>query len=199
MAALSILSGGAANGYVDAIKAAFTAEAGIDVGGIFGAVGAMRAKLEAGHPTDIVIFTSAMVADLATKGLIDPSTVTNVGRVATSVAVRADRALPPVSDGESLKAALLASDAVYFPDPATATAGIHFAAVLEKLGVLAALDGRLKTFPNGATAMAAMAKGPDANPIGCTQATEIISTPGVTLVAPLPDGFDLVTTYTAAV
>ena len=36
-------------------------------------------------------------------------------------------------------------------------------------------------------------------PIGCTQVTEILNTPGVTLVAPLPQEFELATTYTAAV
>ena len=36
-------------------------------------------------------------------------------------------------------------------------------------------------------------------PIGCTQVTEILDTPGVTLVAPLPQEFELATIYTAAV
>jgi molybdate transport system substrate-binding protein len=35
--------------------------------------------------------------------------------------------------------------------------------------------------------------------IGCTQVTEILSTPGVELVAPLPKEFELATVYTAAV
>jgi molybdate transport system substrate-binding protein len=35
--------------------------------------------------------------------------------------------------------------------------------------------------------------------IGCTQVTEILYTPGITLVAPLPAGFGLATVYTAAV
>jgi molybdate transport system substrate-binding protein len=38
-----------------------------------------------------------------------------------------------------------------------------------------------------------------ARPIGCTQVTEILATPGATLVAALPKGAELVTTYTAAV
>jgi molybdate transport system substrate-binding protein len=44
---------------------------------------------------------------------------------------------------------------------------------------------------------------PDAEPgpwhHGCTQATEILSTPGVALVASLPPGCELATVYTAAV
>ena len=36
-------------------------------------------------------------------------------------------------------------------------------------------------------------------PIGCTQVTEILNTPGAQLVAPLPEGFELATVYTAGV
>ena len=35
--------------------------------------------------------------------------------------------------------------------------------------------------------------------IGCTQVTEILNTPGVTLVGPLPQGHELATVYPAAV
>jgi molybdate transport system substrate-binding protein len=37
------------------------------------------------------------------------------------------------------------------------------------------------------------------NPIGCTQVTEILFTPGVDLVGLLPPQFELATVYTAAV
>ncbi|MGE0578106.1 MAG: molybdate ABC transporter substrate-binding protein, partial [Reyranella sp.] len=84
-------------------------------------------------------------------------------------------------------------------DPAQATAGIHFAGVLNKLGLGEALGPRLRPAPNGATAMRALAASISAHPLGCTQATEILSTPGIALVGPLPAGCDLATTYTCAV
>ncbi len=105
---------------------------------------------------------------------------------------------PPVGDADSLRAALLAADAIYFPDPKLATAGIHFAKVLDRLGIREAVADRLRPYPNGATAMREMASA-QGRPIGCTQVTEILNTPGVTLVAPLPQEFELATIYTAAV
>ena len=51
--------------------------------------------------------------------------------VATAVAVRERRSLARRSATRpGLAAALLAADAIYFPDPALATAGIHFAKVM---------------------------------------------------------------------
>ena len=98
-----------------------------------------------------------------------------------------------------MRAALLAADALYFPDPRQATAGIHFASVLDRLGVSEELAPRLHPLPNGATAMRELAASQSVRPIGCTQVTEILITPGVTLVGALPPGYGLATVYTAAV
>ena len=105
---------------------------------------------------------------------------------------------PAVGDAAGLRAALLAADAIYFPDPKLATAGIHFAKVLDQLGIRDAVADRLRPHPNGATAMREMAAA-KGRPLGCTQVTEILNTPGVMLVAPLPKEFELATIYTAAV
>jgi molybdate transport system substrate-binding protein len=193
-----ILSGGAAQGLVAAVSPQFKAETGFDIGGSFGAVGAMRDKLLAGTPADVLILTAALIAELAGSGHVVAGSAVDVGVVRTAIAVRSGDAGPPVGDADSLRAALLAADAIYFPDPQLATAGIHFAKVLDRLGIRAAVADRLRPYPNGATAMREMASA-HGRPIGCTQVTEILNTPGIRLVAPLPEEFELATTYTAAV
>lgn len=191
---LDFVSAGAAQGLV----AAVAARRGVEISGSFGAVGAMLEKFRGGDPCDVLILTDAQVTDLASRGEVAVGTVADLGSVATSVAVREGDPIPDVSSGEALRAALLAADAIYFPDPAKATAGIHFAKVIEQLGIRDAIGERLRTFPNGATAMRHLAEA-QGHPIGCTQATEILATPRARLVAPLPKGFDLSTVYTASV
>ena len=131
---LNILSGGAAHGLVRALEAAFTKATGQTIGGTFGAVGAMRAKLAAGAPADVVIFTSVIVRELAAQGIVVPHSVTDLGGVETGIAIRTGDSAPEVADAESLTLALIAADEIYCPDPQQATAGIHFASVLEKPG-----------------------------------------------------------------
>ncbi len=196
---VNVLSGGAAQGLVGTLAPQFKAETGGVIVGTFGAVGAMRDKLLSGTPADLLILTRALIEDLTAAGHVVPGSAVDVGTVETAVAVRSGDPPPAVGDGVSLRAALLASDAIYFPDPRLATAGIHFAGVLDRLGVAAKVSGRLRMFPNGAAAMAALASAPTPRPIGCTQVTEILSTRGVQLVAPLPAGYELATVYTAAV
>ena len=194
MTTLHFVSAGAAQGLVARIAKAER----VEVAGSFGAVGAMLEKFLAGEACDVVILTQAQIAILAAKGAIVPGTQGDLGAAPTALAVRAGEAKPDAHNEESLRAALLAADAIYFPDPAKATAGIHFAKVLDLLGIRDAVASRVKNFPNGTTAMKAMGEA-GGHPIGCTQATEILAVPSVRLVAPLPNGFDLATVYSAAV
>ena len=196
---LHLLCAGAAQGLVEALRDAFAADTGITVQGRFGAVGAMKEALLAGARCDAMIVTDAMVAQLAADGLLRAGSRTPLGRVRTGIAVRSGDARCDVSSPETLKAALLAADAIYFPDPERATAGIHFAAVLRQLGIHDELRMRFRTFPNGATAMREMAASTDTRPIGCTQVSEIVYIDGVELVAALPRRFELATVYSAAV
>ena len=54
-------------------------------------------------------------------------------------------------------------------------------------------------FPNGMTAMRHLSVSAARRAIGCTQVTEILNTSGVKLAGALPQGYDLATTYTAAI
>jgi molybdate transport system substrate-binding protein len=196
---LDLLCAGAAQGLVRELTPRLLEASGATVSGRFGAVGAMKEAFDAGEPCDLIVLTDAMIAAMAGQGTVDPQTRAPLGRVRTGVAVRAGMPHPDVSTPEALARALEAADAVYFPDPQRATAGIHFERVLRELGLLGPLGPRLRTFPNGATAMRELAASTSATPIGCTQVTEILYTPGVELVAPLPPRFELATVYTVAV
>jgi molybdate transport system substrate-binding protein len=199
MAQLHILSGGAAHGLVKASERQFSAATGQTIAGQFGAVGAMRAKLSGGAPADVVILTSAIIRELAAAGVVVADSVTDLGRVETAIAIRNGDARPSVGDAEALTLALIAADEIYIPDTTQSTAGIHFAAVLQRLGVANAVASRLRPYPNGSQAMAALAVAKGARPIGCTQVTEIVATPGITLIQALPPGYGLATVYTAGV
>jgi molybdate transport system substrate-binding protein len=199
MSNLNILSGGAAQGLVASLAPQFKQLTGFDISGEFGAVGAMAEKLRQGTPTDIVILTAAIVKKLAEEHRVDPGSIADVGLVETAVAVRAGDPKVTVGDEAGLRAALLAADAIFVPDIQASTAGIHVAKVLQRLGIADEVAARLKIHPNGATAMRHLAVSEGARPIGCTQSTEIISTPGVVLSGSLPPGCELATMYTAAV
>ena len=196
---LHILSAGAAKGLITTLAPEFERATTHAIEGPFGAVGAMKARYETGEPCDAIVLTAAMIAALGEAGEVREETIADLGTVRTGVAVVAGSTLPDVSTASGLRDAVARATAVYIPDPQKATAGIHAMRVLVSLGVAEALASRIRAYPNGATAMAAMAKAGDQAAIGITQVTEILYTPGVQLVGALPAEFELATVYTVAV
>lgn len=196
---LFVLSAGAAKAVVLALKDNVEREDGVALHATFGAVGAMRDQWAAGVPCDVLILSAKLLDDLAREGAVDAASRVSLGRVRTGIAVRADSALPPIGNADQLRNTFLDATALYLPDPERATAGIHCIDVLRRLGILSTLQRRLRPFANGAVAMGALAAGDDPRAIGCTQVTEILYTPGVTLAGTLPVGYELNTEYAAAV
>ncbi|KAI9030597.1 hypothetical protein DFJ74DRAFT_475576 [Hyaloraphidium curvatum] len=200
MPTLNVLSGGAAHALVLRAAPPFLAATSLSVGLTSGAVGAMRDALLAGAPCDLVILTDAIVGELQTAGRVGPGV--RLGYVETCVAVPEGEPLPSLADESDLKRALEIAAGIYFPDPERATAGIHFLSVLRRLGLLPALEPRLRPFKDGRTAMAAMSldsRAGETGLLGCTQETEILATEGVRSAGALPGGYGLKTPYVAAV
>ncbi|MCC7114339.1 MAG: substrate-binding domain-containing protein [Burkholderiales bacterium] len=199
MSDLHVLSAGAAKGLAEAIAADFERESGTTVRARFGAVGAMRETLLAGEPCDVFVSTAAIVEALSSEGRLDPASAAPIGRVHTAIAVCAGDPVPAIATAAGLAHALHAAPEIHFPDPDKATAGIHFMKVLDALGVRHEIAARLRPHPNGATAMRELARSAPAGAIGCTQVTEVLYTPSVSLAGRLPREFELATVYSAAV
>ncbi len=195
--ALHVLSAGAAK----ALLRRVAQDSGIDMLAEFGAVGAMRERLDSGAPCDVIVLTQTMIAELAAAGIVAADSVVSLGCVRTGVAVptgASGAVEADVASAASLKALLSAASQIYFPDPVRSTAGIHFMKVLTTLGLAQSHSDRFATFPNGATAMRAMADAGDPRAVGVTQCSEILYTDGVQLIGALPGEFELATVYSAA-
>ncbi len=193
-----LLCAGAAKGVVEALRDGFARATGATIDATFGAVGAMRERLDAGAPCDVVVLTAAMIDALAAGQRAAADTVVALGRVRTGVAVRDGDPLPRLEDADALRAAFASARAVYIPDPERSTAGRHFVDVVRRLGIEDVVRARWRAFPNGATAMRALADAREDGLVGCTQVTEIRYTNGVTLAGLLPAAFELATVYAAA-
>jgi molybdate transport system substrate-binding protein len=196
---LHVLSAGAAKGIVEALAPAFRAATGATLRCEFGAVGAIGDKWRTGVRCDVIILTGAMLEALTHEGRVDAATATPLGRIRTGIAVRAGEPQPDIGDRDALRRTLVEAAGMYVPDTVRSTAGLHCIAVLRTLGIHADVIARVRAFPNGATAMRELARAHESGFIGCTQVTEILYTPGVTLVGPLPAEFELATVYSAAV
>lgn len=178
----------------------------------FGAVGAMvdlfKAELSAktedkgAVSCDLMISSQSILETLGQEGLVQSSTLKALGLVSTGLArLSSDTsnlwgACPPHANAsEHLVQTFKRASQIYIPDPVKSTAGIHVKAVLTRLGLWESCADKIQSFPNGATAMAQLAKDATPGALGCTQKTEILFTPGVQWVEPLPEEHALKTLY----
>jgi molybdate transport system substrate-binding protein len=105
-----------------------------------------------------------------------------------------------MGSAQELRSALLRAPALYCPDVERSTAGIHFMKMLVAMAIDTNVRANVRAYANGAAAMTALAAADaPAGALGCTQATEILYTDGVSLVGPLPAPFELATIYSVAV
>jgi molybdate transport system substrate-binding protein len=203
-AGLRIISAGAARGLLNSVLGREIDQAGSH----FGAVGAMQKIFEGGSECDLLLLTRSQIDALAKLGQV--SAVADVGWVATGLAVRdGDAQAPTVTDRASLRQALEHASMLYVPDTQQSTAGKHVASMIEQLGLTQQMQGRISEHPNGAVAMKTLAEQTTGQAIGgatgqglllgCTQASEIIYTPGVRLIGLLPAPFELSTLYSLAI
>lgn len=197
-AEIRALCAGATESTVRDMVGAFEKESGHSVSLAFGAVGALRDRIQGGEAADLTIVTPVIIEQLVGKGLVRSGSRVDLGRVGGGIAVRAGAPRPAVGTADELKRALLRAAEVYYADPATATAGAHFLKVADRLGVGDEVRRKGRTFPGGREAMAAMARS-KADAIGLTQVSEILAVPEVVLVGPYPGDLQSSTTYAGIV
>jgi molybdate transport system substrate-binding protein len=195
LATLNIFSAGAAQAVVSQITEKFQRESGNSVNAVYGAVGAMKARVVAGEPADVIVLTAALIDELSGQGLVAAGSRVDLGKVGTGVAVRAGTPLPDVRNTHVLRGNLLAATKIVCPDPAVATAGKVVLNALDRLGITGQVKTRLQYFPSGYPAMAYLAQSTGTLEMGITQITEIMANPGVTLVGPLPPELQNIAVY----
>ena len=192
-----VLAAGAAQAAIRQIAPEFAAVTGHTLDATFDTVGALRERVVGGERADVVILSEAGIAALQKTGKIDPGAPVDLGSVAVALAVRTGAPVPDVSSPQALAATLRSSRSIAHADPARgATAGAHFARVLERLGIADQVRPRVTVLGFGGDVIDGVAQG--RFEIGVSQSSEIVVHPGVMLAGSLPAPHGHRTRYQAA-
>lgn len=190
---LSVFCAGAAREAITRLARDFGTLTGNDVTLDYGTVGVLKNRVAGGEIADIVVVTADAMAELVRQQKVVPETVAEIGRVGVGIAVRSDAPVPDISTPEALRQTLLAAASVAYPDPAKgATSGIHFAKVLDDLGIAGAVNPKSRLATGGYVVETVAAGAAD---LGVQQITEILPVAGVRLVGPLPASLQKITPY----
>lgn len=194
---MQVFCAGAVKSAIMDFAQSFEHDTGATLQFTFGSVGSLQAKAQA-ESVDVLILNRPTLEKMALEGKVLQHTIVDLGRVGVGIAVREDAASPDVSTPDALRKALLAATSLTYGDPAKGdSSGIHFATVLERLGIANEVGAKTTLAPLGLAVAEQVANGEVQ--MGATQASVILARKGIKLAGLLPPSLQHFTTYSAAV
>ena len=173
------------------IAAAFKSETKHEVHIVYGTAPALRAKLQAGEKTDVLISLAAEIEEMAAHNKF-LTTQLGVASVKLGLAVRTGAAVPNIQTVDMLKRTLLDADSIIHNNLAS---GLLFAKQLERIGIAEQLKSKIVVI-NGNTQLVELAKR-KGNDVAASQLTQLIASKDVQLVGALPSEAQAETVYSA--
>lgn len=150
-------------------------------------------RVQAGEQFDLLISGSATVDEWIKAGRIVAATRKEIARSGIGVGVRAGARKPDISSVEAFKRALLDAKTIAY---LRVGSGIYIAGLLERLGIAGTIQAKV-TRPESDVVSELVAKGEVE--LGLVVITQILTTPGVELVGPLPSEIQSYITFTAGI
>lgn len=196
-AEIRVFSGGAPKEALAAITPEFEKLTGHKVQFTFLVVSAIQQRLAAGEYPDMVIVPVPALDSLVKVGTLRPELRPVLGSVGIAIGVREGAALPDISTPDKLRTVLLDARSVVHSNPKDTPSGAQMARVIEKLGIVEAMQRKTvhRNFLDGGAEL--IIKG-EAD-IGFYPKSAMMSVKGVAVAGMLPQALDRLTIYSAAV
>jgi len=194
---LKVMSTVALNAVFDDLKPKFERATGHSITLVYSVIAELKKRIQDGETADLMFLSRGALDDLEAQGKVASGSIVNVARSSVSVAAREGVPKPDISTADALKATLLAAKSVVYADPAKGGAsGVHFAKVVDKLGITDAMKPKTVLVP-GAQAAEVVSKGQAE--LGVAMASEIVPVAGAQLVGPLPADLGMTLVFSAGV
>ena len=147
-------------------------------------------QINAGEPFDVFVSTPSTMEGLFNEGKLIAETRTNLVRSGTGVEVRAGAPKPDISSVEAFKRALLNAKSIGY----LRVGGVP--QLVDRLGITDAIKAKVM-IPDTDAVSELVAKGE--LELGVVVITQILTTPGVELVGPLPPEIQFYTVFVAGI
>ncbi|HZY56021.1 MAG TPA: substrate-binding domain-containing protein [Reyranella sp.] len=158
---------------------------------------ALIKRLQAGEAADLLILNRAGMDAMQREDRILPSSEVTLASSPAAIAVKAGARHPDIATAEALKRTLLAAWAISYSDPqAGGASGIHFAKVIEQMGIAREVNAKNRFPPPGGLCARFLPTGEVE--LAIQQVPELKQVAGIEIVGPLPKPHALVTVFVAA-
>ncbi|WP_329020248.1 molybdate ABC transporter substrate-binding protein [Streptomyces sp. NBC_00690] len=177
----------------DIVLTAFTAETGTAVDTVYDPTNVLLRRIEEGARPEVMVGVTGAFPALCEAGVIDRTSVRSIARVGIGLAVPPGAEPPAIDTVDALVAALRSARSVAYSR--TGASGVHFAGLLERLGIADEVNARATVVEKGFTALAVVDGRAD---LAVQQLSELLFVPQARVVGPLPDGAQHFTELSAA-
>ncbi|HET7805664.1 MAG TPA: substrate-binding domain-containing protein [Pseudolabrys sp.] len=181
-AELRVLSGNGARAAVRELCTQFERATGNTIRLHFEVNADLKKKIEAGEAFDVAVLNPPVIDALIKEGKLVAGSRADIGRSGVGLAVRAGTPRPDISSVQGFRRTLLAAKAVAYPGKGAS--GLYFVSLLDRLGIKAEMQGRLRPMAAEDT-VEVVARG-EADMV-VVVATRITGVPGVDFVGPIPE------------
>jgi molybdate transport system substrate-binding protein len=196
-AELNIVAAGAVRGIIASMIDDYSRQSGLKFNLIVGPTGQLRDAIASGKPTDLVIVSAPLMAEMEDSGRIAPGSRIDLGRVGLGVVVRKGTPSPDISTPEAVKSALLKANKIAYTDPKLGGTSVEqLMKFAESAGIKDEVIRKGVNSTGGNDAAAKVAEGKA--DIAVVPITDIHAKEAK-LVGPLPEPIQLWTVYAAAV
>lgn len=191
---IKVLAAGATEEIFAELVPQFEKSSGHKVVATFTGTANIKKQVAAGEVYDLVIVGGPEIDAFIQQGTIVPGSRTDLVKSGVGVAVRAGSPKPDINSSEALKRTLLAAKSVGI---STGPSGVHMASLFERMGIADQIKPKLKQAPSGVRIGSIIASG-EAD-IGFQQISELIHSPGLDYIGPLPSEVQKITVYSAGI
>lgn len=151
-------------------------------------------RVQAGEAFDVVILASDAIDKLVASGHVVAGSRVDLMHSGVAIAAREGATPPDVSTEDALRQAVLAARTVSY---STGPSGVALAKLFERWGIADQIRDRIVTPPPGIPVGSLVAKGEVE--LGFQQLSELINLPGITVLGPMPQAVQIVTTFSGGV
>ena len=151
-------------------------------------------RVQAGEAFDAVALASDAIERLTEAGHLVPRSRVDLVRSGVAIAVRAGAVRPDIGSGDAVRRAVLAAKTLGY---STGPSGVQLARQFERWGIAEQIKDRIVQAPPGVPVGQLVAEG--RVELGFQQLSELMNLGGIEVLGPLPDGIQIITTFSAAV
>ena len=151
-------------------------------------------RIANGESADLAFLGEPAIDKLIQQGKIAAASKRALARLGAGVAVRAGAPHPDIGSVEAFKRMLL--DAKTIAYASEGASGIHFAGLIERLGIAAQIKSKARTRPGGLVGELVVSGEAE---IALQQIPELMAVPGIDVVGPFPAELQKISVTTAGI